>query len=57
MKKQEYMQPMIEVVEIDMKLQMLAGSLTSVTSTGLDDEGITLPTDEELTGLILDGAW
>ena len=38
MKKKEYLQPSMEVVEINMNAQILAGSVTSVTTTGLDDE-------------------
>ena len=38
MKKKEYLQPSIEVVEIDMNAQILAGSVTDITTTGLDDD-------------------
>ena len=44
--KQEYQKPVIEVIEADIEQQILAGSVTSVTSTGLDDD-LTLPDDEE----------
>ena len=36
MKKKEYMQPEMQVIEIDFEQQILAGSVTSVTTTGLD---------------------
>ena len=38
--KQEYMKPVMEVIEADMEQQILAGSVTSVTTTGLGDENI-----------------
>ena len=57
MKKKEYMKPSIEVVEINMNAQMLAGSVTSLAINGLDDDNLTLPTDDELTGIILNDAW
>ncbi len=38
MTKKEYQKPAIEVVEIDIEQQILAGSLTSVKSSGLDKE-------------------
>ena len=44
--KQEYQKPVMEVIEADIEQQILAGSVTSVTSTGLDDD-LTLPDDEE----------
>ena len=38
MKKKEYMQPTMEVVDINMNAQILAGSVTDLTTIGLDDE-------------------
>ena len=35
--KKEYMKPAMQVVELNMNVQMLAGSLTSITTTGFDD--------------------
>ena len=35
--KKVYMQPEMQVVEMDFEQQILAGSLTDVTTTGLDD--------------------
>ena len=51
MKKKEYMQPEMQVIEIDFEQQILAGSVTGVTTTGLDDDELTLPnTDGDLWG-------
>ena len=36
--KQEYQKPVMEVIELQHKSQILAGSVTSVTTTGLDDD-------------------
>ena len=40
MTKKEYLQPTMDVVEINMNIQILAGSVT-VTTTGLDDPPTT----------------
>ena len=59
MTKKEYMKPAMEVFEIDMNTQILAGSVASVSTTGLDVEdelilpGSGLPT----TGDVWDDAW
>lgn len=44
--KKEYMKPVMEVIELQHKSQILAGSVTSVKTTGLDDD-LVLPDDEE----------
>ena len=44
--KQEYQKPAMEVIELQHKSQILAGSVTSVTTSGLDDD-LILPDDEE----------
>ena len=36
--KQEYLKPAMEVYEADIEEQILAGSVTSVTTTGLDED-------------------
>ena len=36
--KKEYIMPEIEVYQVQTQLQMLAGSLTGVTTNGLDDD-------------------
>ena len=46
MTKKEYQKPAMEVIELQHKSQILAGSVTSVSSTGLDDD-LILPDDEE----------
>ena len=44
MKKKEYMQPEMQVIEIDFEQQILAGSVTGVTTTGLDmEDELVLP--------------
>ena len=44
MRKQEYQQPSMQVIEVDFEQQMLNGLVTSVTTTGLDaDEELNLP--------------
>ena len=54
--KKEYMKPATKVVEIDMNVQVLAGSLTEVATEGLDIP-IELPTDENpITGILWDAA-
>ena len=40
------MKPVMEVIELQHKSQILAGSVTSVTTSGLDED-LTLPDDEE----------
>lgn len=55
--KQEYQKPVMEVIEADIEQQILAGSLTSVSSTGLDDD-LTLPDNEEpKSGDVWEEAW
>ena len=40
MTKKEYMKPVMEVIEADIEQQILAGSVASVTTTGLGDDNI-----------------
>ena len=55
--KQEYQKPVMEVIVADIEQQILAGSVTSVTTTGLD-EGLTLPDGEEpKSGDVWGEAW
>ena len=42
--KQEYQKPVMEVIEADIEQQILT---VSVTTTGLDDDDLILPEDEE----------
>ena len=42
--KKEYQKPVMEVIEADIEQQILAGSVTSVTTTGLDvEDELVLP--------------
>ena len=42
--KQEYMKPVMEVIEADMEQQILAGSVTNLTTSGLDvEDELVLP--------------
>ena len=46
MTKKEYQKPVMEVIELQHKSQILAGSVTSVTTTGLDvEDELVLPPD------------
>jgi hypothetical protein len=57
MTKKEYMKPVMEVIEAYVELQILAGSVKSVTTTGLDDD-LILPDDEEpKNGSVWEEAW
>ena len=38
MTKKEYQKPVMEVIEADIEQQILAGSVKSVKTTGLDDD-------------------
>ena len=57
--KQEYQKPVMEVIEADIEQQILAGSVTSLTTSGLDDEeDLILPDDEEpKSGSVWEEAW
>ena len=55
--KQEYMKPVMKVIEADIEQQILAGSVTSLTTSGLDDD-LILPDDEEpKSGSVWEEAW
>ena len=55
--KQEYQKPVMEVLEADIEQQILAGSVTSLTTSGLDDD-LILPDDEEpKSGDVWEEAW
>ena len=44
MTKKEYQKPVMKVIELHHKSQILAGSVTSVTTTGLDvEDELVLP--------------
>ena len=59
MTKKHFQKPAIEVMEADMEQQILAGSVTSLTTSGLDDEeDLILPDDEEpKSGSVWEEAW
>jgi hypothetical protein len=55
--KQEYQKPVMEIIEADIEQQILAGSVTSLTTSGLDDN-LILPDDEEpKSGSVWEEAW
>ena len=55
--KQEYQKPVMKVIEADIEQQILAGSVTSLTTSGLDDD-LVLPEDEEpKSGDVWEEAW
>ena len=57
MTKQEYMKPVMKVIELQHKSQILAGSVTSLTTSGLDDD-LILPDDKEpKSGSVWEKAW
>jgi len=57
--KREYEKPMMQVIKTDVRQQILAGSITGVTSTGLDaEEELILPGDGlPKSGSVWDDAW
>lgn len=59
--KKEYMKPVMLIVEADFKQQILAGSVTNLTTSGLDDDDdddLILPEDEEpKSGDVWEEAW
>jgi hypothetical protein len=57
MKKKDYMQPTMEVVDINMNAQILAGSVTGVATTGLDDELVLPSGGDPISGALWDSAW
>ena len=57
MTKKEYQKPVMEVIELQHKSQILAGSVTNLTTSGLDDD-LILPDDEEpKSGDVWEEAW
>ena len=56
--KQEYMKPTMTVVEVGMRQQILAGSVTGIQTIGLDEEEeIKFDNDDGNSGCIRDDAW
>ena len=57
MTKKHFQKPAKEVIEADIEQQILAGSVTSLTTSGLDDD-LTLPDNEEpKSGDVWEEAW
>ena len=55
--KKVYLKPETELSEGDLDQQILAGSVTSLTTSGLDDD-LILPDDEETkSGSVWEEAW
>ena len=59
--KKEYQKPVMKVIELQHKSQILAGSVTSVWTTGLGDglsDDLILPDNEEpKSGSVWEEAW
>ena len=56
--KKEYMKPVMKVIELQHKSQILVGSVMNVTTTGLDDDDLIFPDDEEPeSGSFWEEAW
>ena len=59
--KKEYMKPVMKVIKLQHKSQILTGSVTSVTTTGLRDglnDDLILPAGEEpKSGSVWEEAW
>ena len=56
MTKKGYQKPVMEVIEADIEQQILAGSVTSVTTTGLDDDNLIHPSEDQ-SGNPWENAW
>ena len=57
MTKKEYQKPVTKVIELQHKSQILVGSVTSVKTTGLDED-LTLPDNEKpKSGSVWDDAY
>jgi hypothetical protein len=61
MTKKEYQKPVMKVIKLQHKSQILTGSVTSVTTTGLRDglsDDLILPDGEEpKSGSVWEEAW
>ena len=56
--KQEYMKPTMTVVEVGMRQQILAGSVTGIQTTGLGDgEELEYGNEGGKSGSMWDNAW
>ena len=57
MTKKEYQKPVMKVIKLQHKNQILAGSVTSVMTTGLDDDLILPDNEEPKSGSVWEEAW
>ena len=57
MTKKEYQKPVMKVKELQHKSQILVGSVTSVTTTGLDEDLILPDGEEPKSGDVWGEAW
>ena len=57
MTKKEYQKPVMEILEADIEQQILAGSVTSLTTSGLDDDLILPDGEEPKSGSVWEEAW
>ena len=57
MTKKEYQKPVMEILEADIEQQILAGSVTSLTTSGLDDDLILPDGEEPKSGDVWEEAW
>ena len=57
LQKQAYQKPTIEISEADMELQILASSVTGVTTSGLDEEESLFIDAADKEKSIWDDAW
>ena len=55
--KQEYQKPVMKVIELQHKSQILAGSVTSLTTDGLDDDLILPDGEEPKSGDVWEEVW
>jgi len=55
--KKEYQKPTMQVIKTDMKSQILADSITSITTTGLDAEESLIIDDNDKEKNVWDEAW
>ncbi len=55
--KQEYQKPVMEVIEADIEQHILAGSVTNLTTSGLDDDLVLPDGEEPKSGSVWEEAW
>ena len=55
--KQEYQKPVMEVIEAYIEQHILAGSVTNLTTSGLDDDLVLPDGEEPKSGSVWEEAW